>query len=69
MDWRPSPSRVDHSSKRALSDAPETGLFAASAEEDPTILLHVLDRCSVNGHYWIDLAAPIVSSRSRCGTP
>jgi len=57
VDWRPSPSRVDHSSKRALSDAPDTGLFAPSTEEDPAILLHVLDRCAVNGHFWIEFAA------------
>ena len=55
--WQPAPSRVDRGSKRALSDAPDTGLFAPSTEEDPAILLHVLDRCAVNGHYWIDLAA------------
>jgi plastocyanin len=57
VQWRPSSSRVDRGSKRALSDAPDTGLFAPSGEEDPAILLHVLDRCAVNGHYWIDLAA------------
>lgn len=57
VQWRPSSSRVDHSSKRALSDAPDTGLFAPSQEEAPAILLHVLDRCDVNGHFWIDLAA------------
>jgi plastocyanin len=58
VEWRPSASRgVDRSSKRVLSDAPDTGLFAASPEEEPAILLHVLDRCSVNGHFWIDFAA------------
>lgn len=58
VQWQPSTSRVDRSSKRvAVSDAPDTGLFAVSPEEDPQILLHVLDRCSVNGHYWVDFAA------------
>jgi plastocyanin len=58
VDWRPSASpRGDRGSKRVLSEAPDTGLFAASPEEEPAILLHVLDRCSVNGYYWIDFAA------------
>ena len=58
VQWQPSTSRVDRSSKRvAVSDSPDTGLFAASPEEDPQILLQVLDRCAVNGHYWVDFAA------------
>jgi len=58
VQWRPSTSRVDRGSKRvALSEAPDTGLFASSPEEEPQILLHVLDRCAVNGFYWIDFAA------------
>jgi plastocyanin len=58
VQWRPSTSRGDRGSKRmALSEAPNTGLFAASPEEEPQVLLHVLDRCAVNGHYWLDLAA------------
>lgn len=61
VQWQPSSSpasRMDRSAKRmVLPDAPDTGLFASSAEENPQILLHVLDRCDVNGHYWIDLAA------------
>lgn len=58
VQWRPSTSREDRSSKRvALSEAPNTGLFASSPGEEPQILLHVLDRCAVNGHYWLDLAA------------
>jgi plastocyanin len=58
VQWRPSTSRVDRGSKRlTLPDAPDTGLFASSREEDPQVLLHVLDRCDVNGHYWLDLTA------------
>jgi plastocyanin len=61
VQWRPSSSpasRGDRSAKRvALPDAPDTGLFASSPEEDPQVLLHVLDRCAVNGHYWVDLTA------------
>lgn len=58
VQWRPSASRVDRGSKRiASSEAPDTGLFASSPEEEPQILLHVLDRCAVNGHYWLDFAA------------
>ena len=58
MQWRPSASREDRSAKRvALPEAPNTGLFASSPEEEPQVLLHVLDRCAVNGHYWLDLAA------------
>jgi len=58
VQWRPSTSRVDRSSKRvALPEAPDTGLFASSSGEDPQVLLHVLDRCAVNGHYWLDFAA------------
>lgn len=58
VQWRPSASQGGRSSKRvALSEAPSTGLFASSPEEEPQILLHVLDRCAVNGHYWLDLAA------------
>jgi plastocyanin len=58
VQWRPSTSREDRSSKRvALSEAPSTALFSASPGEDPQILLHVLDRCAVNGHYWLDFAA------------
>ena len=33
VQWRPSSARVDHSSKRLLSDAPDTGLFAPSPED------------------------------------
>jgi hypothetical protein len=58
VQWRPSTSPVDRGSKRVvLSEAPDTGLFASSPEEEPQILLHVLDRCAVNGHYWLDFAA------------
>jgi plastocyanin len=58
VQWRPSSSRADRSSKRmAMPEAPNTGLFASSPEEEPQVLLHVLDRCAVNGHYWLDLAA------------
>jgi plastocyanin len=57
VQWRPSSARVDRGSKRVLSDASDTGLFAPSGEEAPAILLHVLDRCDVNGHFWIDLAS------------
>src|SRR4051794_4971091 len=57
MQWRPSSAPVDRGSKRLLSHAPDTGLFAPSGEEAPAILLHVLDRCDVNGHFWIDLAS------------
>jgi plastocyanin len=58
VQWRPSASRGDRGSKRvALPEAPNTGLFASSPGEDPQILLHVLDRCAVNSHYWLDLAA------------
>ncbi len=56
VQWRP--SQGDRSSRRvALPEAPNTGLFASSPEEEPQVLLHVLDRCAVNGHYWLDLAA------------
>ena len=58
VQWQPSTSRVDRSSKRVtLAEAPDTGLFASSPEEAPQVLLQVLDRCAVNGHYWVDLAA------------
>ncbi|MFL6261621.1 MAG: Calx-beta domain-containing protein [Thermoanaerobaculia bacterium] len=58
VQWRPSASRTDQGSKRlALPEAPDTALFASSREEEPQVLLHVLDRCAVNGHYWLDLAA------------
>jgi plastocyanin len=58
VQWRPSTSRGDRGAKRvALPEAPNTGLFASSPEEDPQVLLHVLDRCAVNGHFWLDLAA------------
>jgi plastocyanin len=58
VQWRPSSSRPDRISKRvAMPEAPDTGLFASSPEEEPQVLLHVLDRCAVNGHYWLDFAA------------
>ncbi len=58
VQWRPTASQGDRSSKRlALPEAPDTALFAPSPQEDPQILLHVLDRCAVNGHYWLDFAA------------
>jgi hypothetical protein len=58
VQWRSSASRPDRSSKRlVLPEASDTGLFASSSEEEPQILLHVLDRCAVNGHYWLDFAA------------
>ncbi|HEY3570716.1 MAG TPA: Calx-beta domain-containing protein [Thermoanaerobaculia bacterium] len=58
VQWQPSISRADRGSRRvAVSEASDTGLFASSPEEEPQILLHVLDRCAVNGHYWVDFAA------------
>ncbi len=58
VQWQPSASRTDRSSKRlAPSEAPDTGLFAPSADDEPQVLLHVLDRCAINGHFWVDFAA------------
>jgi plastocyanin len=62
VQWRPSSSssasQTDRSSKRlTLPEAPDTGLFASSVDEEPQVLLHVLDRCAVNGHFWVDLTA------------
>ena len=58
VQWRSPASRTDSSFKRVtLPEAPDTALFTSVAEENPQILLHVLDRCAVNGHYWLDFAA------------
>jgi plastocyanin len=58
VQWRSSAAESARDSKRVqLPEAPSSGLFASSPQEDPQILLHVLDRCDVNGHYWLDFAA------------
>jgi hypothetical protein len=58
VQWRSPAVESDRDSKRVqLPETPSSGLFAASAQEDPQVLLHVLDRCAVNGHYWLDFAA------------
>jgi plastocyanin len=58
VQWRPSTPGGDLGSKRVQpSETPSSGLFASSADGNPQLLLDVLDRCSVNGHYWLSLAA------------
>ena len=58
VQWRSPAADVGGQSKRvALPDAPNSGFFSSSPKEDPQVLLNVLDRCAVNGHYWLDLAA------------
>ena len=56
--WHPSIAGGDRQSKRALlAETPSAGVFTSSSQEEPQLLLTVLDRCSVNGHYWLSLAA------------
>jgi plastocyanin len=58
VQWRPSTAGGDKDSKRAqLPETAGSGLFTPSPQEEPQLLLNVLDRCSVNGHYWLSLAA------------
>ena len=58
VQWRPSTAGGDKDSKRVqLPETPDAGLFTAASQESPQLLLDVLDRCSVNGHYWLSLAA------------
>ena len=58
VQWHPSTPGGDLESKRVQpSETPNSGLFASTADGNPQLLLDVLDRCSVNGHYWLSLAA------------
>jgi len=58
VQWHPSIAGGDRLSKRALlPETPSAGVFTSSAQEEPQLLLTVLDRCAVNGHYWLSLAA------------
>jgi plastocyanin len=58
VQWHPSIAGGDRQSKRALlPETPSSGLFTSSSQEEPQLLLSVLDRCDVNGHYWLSLAA------------
>jgi plastocyanin len=58
VEWNPSAAGAGRESKRAmLPDSPNTGLFALSPEDEPQLVLSVLDRCAVNGRYWIYFAA------------
>jgi plastocyanin len=58
VQWNPMPADNGRESKRVmLPDAPNSGLFALAPHDDLQLLVNVLDRCDVNGHYWLDLAA------------
>ncbi len=58
VQWHPSTPGGDLESKRVQpSETPNSGLFASTADGNPQLLLDVLDRCSVNGYYWLSLAA------------
>jgi len=58
VQWYPSIAGGARQSKRALlPETPNAGLFSSSPQEEPQLLLSVLDRCGVNGHYWLSLAA------------
>jgi plastocyanin len=58
VDWNPMPADNGRESKRVmLPDAPNSGLFALAPHDDLQVLVNVLDRCDVNGHYWLDLAS------------
>ncbi len=58
VQWHPSLAGGDRQSKRfMLAETPGSGLFSSSSQEEPELLLSVLDRCGVNGHYWLSLAS------------
>jgi plastocyanin len=58
VEWNPTPADGGRESKRVmLADAPNSGLFALAPHDDLQVLVNVLDRCEVNGHYWLDLAS------------
>jgi plastocyanin len=61
VQWHPSiagGAGGDRQSKRALlAETLSSGVFTSSSQEEPQLLLTVLDRCAVNGHYWLSLAA------------
>jgi plastocyanin len=56
--WHPSIAGGDRQAKRAvLPEATGSGLFTSSSQDEPQLLLSVLDRCDVNGHFWLSLAS------------
>jgi plastocyanin len=58
VQWRPSAAETGRESKRVmLPEAPNSGLFALSPHDDLQLLVNVVDRCAVNGHYWLSFAA------------
>ena len=57
VQWRPSAADAGESKRVMLPEAPNSGLFALSPHDDLQLLVNVVDRCAVNGHYWLSLAA------------
>ena len=61
VQWRPSAAPAadtGRDSKRVmLPDTPNSGLFSLSPQDDLQLLVNVVDRCAVNGHYWLSFAA------------
>jgi plastocyanin len=58
VQWHPSLAGGGRPSKRVLlPETPGSGFFSSSAQEEPELTVTVLDRCGVNGHHWLSLAA------------
>lgn len=58
VEWSRSENGAGGEAKRLmLPEAPGSGLFSFSPEDDRQLLLNVRDGCAVNDHYGIDFAA------------
>ncbi|HSK81591.1 MAG TPA: Calx-beta domain-containing protein [Thermoanaerobaculia bacterium] len=56
--WSPSEGEAGIEAKRVvLPEAPGSGLFSLSPEEDLQLLVNVRNGCAVNDHFWLDFAA------------
>ncbi|HEY7213606.1 MAG TPA: Calx-beta domain-containing protein [Thermoanaerobaculia bacterium] len=55
VEWQ---GGLGHAAKRlALPEIPNSGLFSASPNGAPQLLLNVHDGCAVNARFWLDFAA------------
>jgi hypothetical protein len=56
--WRAAGGEPWRRAARAqLDDAPRSGAFAFEPAGDLQLVLNVVDRCAVNGRYWVELAS------------
>ncbi len=55
VEWQAETGR--EAKRLALPEIPSSGLFSASANAAPQLLLNVRDGCGANNRYWLDFAA------------